>query len=98
MDCYQKELTSVEVQLGHLKGVRLALFLAEGEDDDRRKVPLHDHLDDLEAVSFAAVLRAAAGSAPSFVAATAKAASSATSTPHAAVRVSGRCGNTMTRR
>lgn len=36
--------TSVEVQLGHLQSVGLALFLAEAENDDGLKVPLHDHL------------------------------------------------------
>lgn len=41
-------LTCVEVQLGHLQGVGLALLLAEAEDDDGLEVPLHDHLHDLE--------------------------------------------------
>lgn len=42
--------TAVEVQLGHLHGVGLALLLAEAEHDDRGKVTLHDHLHDLVAV------------------------------------------------
>ncbi len=50
-------LVSVEVQLGHLQRVGLALLLAEGEDDDGREVALHDHFDDLEDVG--AVLHAA---------------------------------------
>jgi len=50
-------LVGVEVQLGHLKRVRLALLLAEGEDDDGGEVALHDHLDDFEDVG--AVLHAA---------------------------------------
>jgi hypothetical protein len=53
-----KNLTSVKIQLGHLQGVRLALLLAEGEHNDRGKVSLHDHLDDLEAI--AAILSPAA--------------------------------------
>jgi hypothetical protein len=50
-------LVGVEVQLGHLQRVGLALLLAEGEDDDGREVSLHDHFDDFEDVG--AVLHAA---------------------------------------
>jgi hypothetical protein len=50
-------LVGVEVQLGHLKRVGLALLLAEGEDDDGGEVAFHDHFDDLEDVG--AVLHAA---------------------------------------
>ena len=42
-------LGRVEVQLGHLQGVGLALLLAEAEHDDGGELPLHDHLDNLEA-------------------------------------------------
>ena len=47
----------IKIQLSHLQSVRLTLLLAETEDDDRSKVSLHDHLDNLEAV--AALLHAA---------------------------------------
>lgn len=43
-------LTCVEVQFGHLKCVGLTVSPAETEHDDRLQLPLHDHLDHLEAV------------------------------------------------
>ena len=41
-------ITGVEVELCHLRGVRLAVFLAKAEDNDRSVVAFHDHLDNLE--------------------------------------------------
>ena len=44
-------LVCVEVQLGHLHGVRLAVLLTEAEHDDWRKLPLKNHLHNLVAVA-----------------------------------------------
>ena len=45
-------LTWVEVQFGHTRGVGFTILLTEAEHDHRRKISLHDHLDNLETARF----------------------------------------------
>ena len=43
-------LTRVEIQFRHLQGISFAFLLREGKHDNWRKLPLHYHLDNLEAI------------------------------------------------